>query len=93
MCDSLLASERKTCLRPVSPHARPVPGIWDADGLFRCPLVGVGLSGKEQKRLLRKMSFPTAELTAFEIHELLVGASATENPLSRRIRLLLRCKY
>lgn len=93
MCDSLLASERKTCLRPVSPHARPVPGIWDADGLFRCPLVGVGLSGKEQKRLLRKMSFPTAELTAFEIHELLVGASATENPLSRRISLLLRRKY
>ena len=93
MCDSPLASEKKTGLRPVSPDARLVPGIWDADELFRCPLVGVGLSGKEQKRLLRKMSFPAAELTAFEIHELLVGASATENPLSRRISLVLRRKY
>lgn len=93
MCDSPLAAERKAEPRPVWPHARPVPGIWDADGLFRCPLVGVGLSGKERKRLLRKMSFPAAELAACEIHGLLVGASATENPLSRRISRVLRRKY
>lgn len=72
---------------------RAVRGIWEADELFRCPLIGFGLSPAEQKRLLKKMSFPVAALSLFEIHELFVTAAARENPLSRKISLLLRRKY
>ena len=76
-----------------SPVSRAVHGIWEADELFKCPLVGMGITLAEQKHLLKKMSLPAVELTPFEIHELFVNAAATENPLSRKMSQLLRRKY
>lgn len=89
MCCLPYESER-SALRP---EVRTVKGIWEADELFRCPLIGLGLGLAEQKRLLKKMSFPVADLSPFEIHELFVHAAAAENPLSRKASLLLRRKY
>lgn len=76
-----------------SPVSRAVHGIWEADELFKCPLVGMGITLAEQKHLLKKMSLPAIDLTPFEMHELFVNAAATENPLSRKVSQLLRRKY
>ena len=80
-----------SCL--ASSASRSVHGIWEADELFKCPLVGIGLTLAEQKHLLKKMSLPPVELTPFEIHELFVNAASTENPLSRKMSQTLRRKY
>lgn len=90
-----LHQEQKECIvsRLASPAARGVHGIWEADELFRCPLVGIGLTFTEQKRLLKTMSLPPVEPTPFELHELFVNAASTENPLSRKVSQLLRRKY
>ncbi len=53
----------------------------------------MGITPAEQKLLLKKMSLSPAELTPFEVHELLVNAAATESPLSRKMSQLLRRKY
>lgn len=67
--------------------------VWMADGLFKCPLVGVCFSFAEQTQLLKKASVPIEGLTPFEIHELLVTAVETDNALSRKTGRLLRRKY
>ena len=36
-----------------SPVSRAVHGIWEADELFKCPLVGMGITLAEQKHLLQ----------------------------------------
>ena len=80
----------------IRPESRPAPrvhGIWESDELFRCPLVGMGITLAEQKQLLKKLSLQPTELTPFEIHELFVSAAATENPLSRKMSQLLRRKF
>ena len=89
-----LHQEQKECIvsRLASPAARG-HGIWEADELFKCPLVGIGLTFTEQKRLLNTMSLPPVEPTPFELHELCVNAASTENPLSRKVSQLLRRKY
>ena len=89
-----LHQEQKECIvsRLASPAARG-HGIWEADELFKCPLVGIGLTFTEQKRLLKTMSLPPVEPTPFELHELCVNAASTENPLSRKVSQLLRRKY
>ena len=86
-------ADAEPALDVASPVSRAVHGIWEADELFRCPLVGMGITLAEQKHLLKKMSLPAVELTPFEIHELFVNAAATENPLSRKMSQLLRRKY
>lgn len=63
-----------------SPVSRAVHGIWEADELFKCPLVGMGITLAEQKHLLKKMSLPAVELTPFEIHELFVNAGRYGKP-------------
>ena len=45
-----------SCL--ASPASRDVHGIWEADELFRCPLVGIGLTFAEQKQLLKRRRCP-----------------------------------
>ena len=89
----LVISDSGRGTRVASPVSRAVHGIWEADELFRCPLVGMGITLAEQKHLLKKMSLPAVELTPFEMHELFVNAAATENPLSRKMSQLLRRKY
>ena len=86
-------ADAEPALDVASPVSRAVHGIWEADELFRCPLVGMGITLAEQKHLLKKMSLPAVELTPFEMHELFVNAAATENPLSRKMSQLLRRKY
>ena len=81
-----LHQEQKECIvsRLASPAARGVHGIWEADELFKCPLVGIGLTFTEQKRLLKTMSLPPVEPTPFELHELFVNAASTETPFRGR---------
>ena len=86
-------ADAEPALDVASPVSRAVHGIWEADELFKCPLVGMGITLAEQKHLLKKMSLPAIELTPFEMHELFVNAAATENPLSRKMSQLLRRKY
>ena len=59
-------ADAEPALDVASPVSRAVHGIWEADELFRCPLVGMGITLAEQKHLLKKMSLPAVELTPFE---------------------------
>ena len=48
-------ADAEPALDVASPVSRAVHGIWEADELFRCPLVGMGITLAEQKHLLKKM--------------------------------------
>ena len=86
-------ADAEPALDVASPVSRAVTGLWEADELFRCPLVGMGITLAEQKHLLKKMSLPAVELPPFEMHELFVKAAATENPLARKMTQQLRRTY
>lgn len=66
---------------------------WEIDIHFRCPVVGLCLAFSEQKQLLKKVGIPVKRKGPFEIHEILVGHSETENPLSRRMDSYLSRKF
>lgn len=67
--------------------------LWDVDELFRCPVVGLCLSFVEQRCLLKKAGASPEGLTRYDAHEMLVGASAEDNVLSRHMFRLLKSKY
>ena len=72
----------------------PVPlRYWEIEKFFTCPIVGMCLTQTEQKQLLKKTGNPIKRKTPFEIHEVLVGSSNSENPLSRKIDRLLNHKF
>ncbi|MFQ8887344.1 MAG: hypothetical protein ACLR7Z_02250 [Bilophila wadsworthia] len=85
-------ADAEPALDVASPVSRAVHGIWEADELFRCPLVGMGITLAEQKHLLKKMSLPAVELTPFEMRAVR-QCRRYENPLSRKMSQLLRRKY
>lgn len=67
--------------------------FWEIDSSFRCPVVGMCLTEPEQVAVLKKAGVPPKDKSPFEIHELLVGSSGSENHLSSRIDLLLNQKF
>ena len=67
--------------------------FWEIDCHFRCPVVGLCLDLTEQKQLLKKVNISAKRKGLFEIHEILVGHSETENPLSRRMDSVLNSKF
>ena len=72
----------------------PVPlRYWEIEKFFTCPVVGMCLTPAEQKQLLKKTGASIKKKTPFEIHEVLVGSSNGETPLSRKIDRLLNHKF
>ena len=67
--------------------------FWEIDCHFRCPVVGLCLTLTEQKQLLKKAGISAKRKGPFEIHEILVGHSETDNPLSRRMDSFLSTKF
>lgn len=67
--------------------------IWEADVVFRCPVVGMCLSIREQRQLCRKVGAPEHARTDFAVHEMVVSTMDGENPLSRKLESLLARKY
>lgn len=67
--------------------------FWEIDCYFKCPVVGLCLALSEQKQLLKKAGISAKRKGLFEIHEILVGHSETENPLSCRMDSFLSNKY
>jgi len=67
--------------------------IWEIDKFFKCPIVGACLTYAEQKQLLKKCGICTKNRTPYDIHEILVSACDTENPLSKKFENKLTQKF
>ncbi|MDO4768532.1 MAG: DUF2325 domain-containing protein [Pseudomonadota bacterium] len=67
--------------------------IWEMDQVFRCPVVGMCLSVKEQRLLCRKAGAGVQVKSDFGIHEMIVATMTGENPLSRKLENMLAKKY
>lgn len=67
--------------------------FWEIDSMFRCPVIGMCLTGSEQIAILKKAGIPSKDKNSFEIHELLVASAGNENHLSFRINLFLWQKF
>lgn len=67
--------------------------IWEIDQVFRCPVVGMCLSVREQRLLCRKVGAAEHAKSDFAVHEMLVATMNAENPLSRKLEALLARKY
>lgn len=77
-----------------APKRRNSPlNLWEIDNSFKCPVIGICIPYAEQKQLLKKAGFPIKKANPFEIHEALVGASDSENRLSKRMDALLNRKF
>lgn len=66
---------------------------WQIDQVFRCPVVGMCLSVKEQRVLCRKVGAGVHQKSDFAVHEMIVATMTGENPLSRKLESLLSRKY
>ena len=71
----------------------PVKDVWQMDSMFKCPIIGSCLGTMEQKKLLKKASIKYDDKNEFEIHEIFVALSDTENELSKKLNRFLRGKY
>ena len=59
--------------------------FWEIDHSFVCPIAGLCLTFVEQKRIVKKVIAEPYGKTPYEIHEMVVGSSDGENPLSRKL--------
>ena len=75
------------------PRCRPALRFWEIDQFFKCPVVGICLTFSEQKQVLKKAGISSKRKSPFEIHEILVGSSETENRVSRQVDRLLNRKF
>ncbi len=66
---------------------------WEIDERFACPIAGMCLTLSEQKQLIKKAGISMKKPTLFEIHEVLVASSSSENALSRKIDSFLVRKF
>lgn len=67
--------------------------FWEIDQFFKCPTLGICLTFSEQKWVLKKAGISAKRKNRFEIHEILVGSSETENRVSRQVDRLLNRKF
>ncbi|MCD6295466.1 MAG: DUF2325 domain-containing protein [Deltaproteobacteria bacterium] len=76
-----------------TPQRPPTLRFWEIDPFFKCPAVGICLTFSEQKQVLKKAGISSKRKSSFEIHEILVGSSETENRVSRQVDRLLNRKF
>jgi len=67
--------------------------FWEIESFFKCPVVGLCLTLREQKQLLKKEDVSLKSLSVFEMHERLVASGDGENTLSRKVDALLTHKF
>ena len=68
-------------------------GFWDVDAVLKCPVVGMCLTLEEQRRTVKKAGLLSKKYGPFEIHEILVSCTNSDNTLARKADALLRKKY
>jgi hypothetical protein len=67
--------------------------LWGIKDCFKCPVVDMCLTEIEQRQLLKKTKVAVKRVNPFELHELLVSSSDSENHASRRVDALLHRKF
>ena len=67
--------------------------FWEIDQFFKCPVVGICLTLSEQKQVLKKARISPKGKSPFEIHEILVGCSETENRVSKQVDRQVNRKF
>lgn len=67
--------------------------FWEIEPFFRCPIIGMCMTPREQKQALKKAGFSLKNKSSYDIHEILVAAAESENCLSQKIDRLLNRKF
>jgi len=67
--------------------------LWNVNDSFKCPVIGTCLDIAEQKQVLKKEGISVKHKSDFEIHEIIVESSESENRLSRSIDSWLNRKF
>ena len=98
MCEASQQPHRNEPDNGLRPHDLTPDGpillkFWQIDSMFKCPIIGMCLTGSEQKQLLKKAGISIKNKNPFEIHETLVGSSDDQNRLSTKVDNLLRRKF
>lgn len=105
MFDSNVQIMNNNACFPSSPGNLPMPDetgmikppvllrFWEMASFFKCPVVGLCLTPREQRQLLKKEDASLKSLSAFEMHERLVASGDSENTLSRKVDDLLTRKF
>lgn len=74
---------------PVEPVLTP---IWQWPRSWQCPMLGVGLSIGEQRRIFKRPP-KTRRMDAYGLHQALMTVVGDENQISRRIDRFLQRHY
>jgi hypothetical protein len=89
--DNYLSSEIASDRGAIGEPCRLKP--WEINDSLKCPVIGTCLDISEQKQILKKEGISVKNESDFEIHEIIVGSSESEDRLSRRIDSWLNRKF
>ena len=67
--------------------------IWEIPSPLKCPVVGLGVSDEEGRRVLKKCGRRVKQLKAWEVHRDLMEEVGCDTPVARRIDALLKRKF
>jgi DNA repair exonuclease SbcCD ATPase subunit len=67
--------------------------LWEINDSLKCPVIGTCLDITEQKQILKKEGISVKNESDFEIHEIIVASSESEDGLSRRVDSWLNRKF
>jgi hypothetical protein len=77
----------------VTPNGVAARKLREIKPLFRCPVIGMCLTPEEQRRILKKAGHAPKNMSAFDMHELLVAEAGSGNRLALRVEGLLNRKF
>ena len=67
--------------------------IWEIPSFLKCPLIGACLTIGEHEKILRKAGYPVKRLSAYKLHQRIIGRMDTENFISLKVDRILKHKY
>lgn len=87
-----ISNQEKFSVCEKNPVMEPLK-LWRIDPIFKCPVIGTSLTLSEQKQILKKTGLSAKKKSTYEIHEILVAHSDSENRISKKADTLLHRKY
>lgn len=67
--------------------------VWEIPSSLKCPVVGLGISDGEGRRILKKCGRRVKNLAPWEIHRDLMEEMGAASPVSRRVDVFLKRKF
>ena len=67
--------------------------FWEVEPALKCPVVGLGISDEEGRRILKKSGRRVKGLAPWEVHRDLMESVGEETPVARRVDAYLKRRY